>query len=123
MKLSQLAKQTGTVRIVTYSLPDLPYARQQLGRRPRDIFLLCHSQFRDQACQIKKALPQVHIATNDQCHSKVCLIAPNTIYIGSANFGKSDWHETLIGVRSQQAHEWYVQNSFEPLWETSQRVV
>lgn len=55
MKLSQLSKQDGTVRIITYSLPDLEYVKEQIGRRPNNIFIICHSRFEDRAREIKAA--------------------------------------------------------------------
>lgn len=122
MKLSQLAKQSGRVRIVTYSLPDIDYAKKQIGRRPRDLFIVCHEKFKDQAEQLKRAFPDVQIAVNERVHSKVCLIAPETVYIGSANFGLSRYHETEVGIRSEEAHDWYVENSFNPLWDSSKKI-
>jgi len=122
MKLSQLAKQKGTVRIVTYSLPDLDYAIKQLSRRPHSIYVVCHSKFISRAREIKTALPDIRIRTCNDVHSKVYLIEPKTIYVGSANFGNSHWHETIIGVRSKKAHDWYVTNSFEPLWNRCREV-
>ena len=88
-KLSQLARQTGTVRIVTYSLPDMQYVRVQLGRRPRDILLVAHSKFEDRANDIRREYPDIRVAVHDDVHSKVLLIAPQTIVISSANFGDS----------------------------------
>ena len=122
MKLSQLPKQKGIVRIITYSLPDLKYAVEQLGRRPHSIYIICHSEFIKRATEIKNSLLDLRIAVNDRVHSKVCLIEPKTIYIGSANFGKSGWHETIIGIRSKEAHDWYVENSFIPLWKASREL-
>jgi len=116
MKLSQLGRQKGIVRIVTYSLPRIEYAKEQLGRRPYDIFIVCHTKFKRQALAIKRAFPSIRVATIPDVHSKVCLIEPRTVYIGSANFGNSGWHESIVGIRSQAAHDWYVLNSFDPLW-------
>jgi hypothetical protein len=119
MKLSQLHKQSGAIRIVTYSLPRVEYAMDQLSRRPKDIWIVAHSKFLEQAKAIKKALPEIEIALNDYVHSKIVLIEPKTVYITSANFGDSRWHETCIGVRSKEAHDAYVENSFTPLWQSS----
>jgi hypothetical protein len=118
MKLSQLYKQEGIVRIITYSLPDLAYVKKQFERRPQDIFLIAHTKFQGRAQQIKRHLPSIHIAVHREVHSKVLLIEPQTVYISSANFGDSKWHETSIGLHSQEAHDWYVTNQFTPLWDT-----
>ena len=119
MKLSQISKSKSVVRIVTYSLPNLDYTQEQLGRRPQSIFVVCHSKFLIKAKQLKSEFPGIEIAVNSFVHSKVCMIEPSTIYVGSANFGLSDWHETIVGVRSKAAHDWYLENSFIPLWRGS----
>lgn len=122
MKLSQLAGQAGVVRIVTYSLPDMDYVKKQFRRRPHDIWLICHSKFRKGAIEIKRAFPKIKVAVKDDVHSKVLLIEPKTVYVTSANFGLSKWHETTIGVRSQEAHDAYVENSFDKLWKQSEEI-
>jgi len=116
MKLAQLARQSGTVRIITYSLPEMDYIKNLFSKRPEDIYLVCHNKFRGRAIEIKRSFPLINIALCDDVHSKVCLISPSTVYVGSANFGRSRWHETMIGVRSKDAHDWYLSRSFNPLW-------
>jgi hypothetical protein len=117
MKLSQLAFQSGVVRILTYSLPDLDYARRQFERRPYNIWLICHSKFHAEAQAIKDAHRAMRIATHPEMHSKVLMISPKTLYIGSANFGDSGWHETTVGLRSAPAHDAFLAYSFNPAWE------
>ena len=114
-KLSQLDRQTGTVRIVTYTLPDMPYVRTQLGRRPKDIFLIAHSKFLGRAIEIKREYPDIRIAVCDDVHFKVMLVEPQTVVISSANFGRSKWHETSVSFHSKEAHDWYVR-IFDNLW-------
>lgn len=123
MKLSQLARQPGTVRIITYTLPDLEYVSLQIGRRPKDILIICHAKCCERAMEIKRMFPGIQIAVNSAVHSKVCLISPKTVYIGSANFGLSDWHETVVGIRSVDLHDWYVERSFLPLWTASHEII
>jgi phosphatidylserine/phosphatidylglycerophosphate/cardiolipin synthase-like enzyme len=115
MKLSQLHRQTGTVRIITYSLPDIAYIQAQFNRRPYDIFLLCHSKFLARAREVQYVYPRIAVAVHDRIHAKALLISPETCYFGSANFGESHWHEVEVGVRSREAHDMYVQ-VFETLW-------
>ena len=119
-KLSQLAKQKGkVVRIVTYSLPDMKSIDGILEKRPSDIFLICNEKFIKDAQRIKIKFPKIRIATYAKVHSKVVLIEPDTVYVSSANFGNSGWHETSIGIRSKTAHDEYVKNSFDKLWDIS----
>ncbi len=121
-KLSQLYKQPGIVRIVTYSLPNVAYVWTQFERRPRDIFLLANTRFLARAQDIKRMFPALRVAVHEEAHSKVLLIEPYTVYLSSANFGKSGWHESSIGLHSREAHDWYREQMFEPLWEASQEI-
>jgi hypothetical protein len=119
MKLSQLARQKGWVRIVTYSLPSLDYIKQQFERRPFDIWLLANTQFRERALEIKQLFPKVEVALFDKIHAKVLSISPSTLYVGSANFGASHWYEMSIGVRSIEAHDHFV-DQFDRLWDAAE---
>lgn len=114
MKLSGLSQQTGRVRVLTYSLPDLAYVLEQFRRRPHDVWLIGHTKFRSRAEWLQRAIPGLHIGTA-KVHSKVVLIAPATVYIGSANFGRSNLHETVIAVRSSLAHDWLAEE-FDSIW-------
>ena len=122
-RLSQLARQTGIVRIITYSLPSMPYVRVQLGRRPTDVWLICHSKFECRAIDVRREFPGIRVAVHDEVHSKVLLVAPHTVVVSSANFGDSTWHETSLSVHSVDAHDWYVAHVFQPLWNQSREVV
>jgi len=122
MKLSQLYKQQGIVRIITYSLPNFEYIKQQFERRPYDIFLIAHMKFHNRARQIKMAFPRVRLALHREVHSKVLLIEPHTVYISSANFGDSGWHETSIGLHSKEAYDWYLETQFAPLWDSCDEI-
>jgi hypothetical protein len=107
MRLSQLGRQVGEVYIVTYSLPDLPYIEQQLGRRPHDIQIVCHSKFASRATALRRRFPDVSVKVHPEVHGKLLLIAPETVYLGSANFGESGWKEFTVGLRSAEAFDFY----------------
>lgn len=79
-------------------------------------------KFRERAQEIKDLFPLIRIGVRYDVHSKVLLIEPNTLYITSANFGLSRWHETSIGVRSKDAHDAYVCNAFNPLWDSAEKL-
>ena len=117
-RISQLAKMNGLARIITYSLPNIEYVRTQLGRRD-NILLIANSKFESQARALNVEFPDIHVRVAPNAHSKVLLVEPQTLWISSANFGDSEWHDTTIGLHSAQAHDWYVTNMFEPLWETA----
>lgn len=122
MKLSQINRFGGAIRIITYSLPDMEYVKAQFSRRPHDIFLIAHSKFSSRARSIKAMFPDIRVAVHKEVHSKVLLIEPHTIYISSANFGHSDWHESFIGLHSKEAHDWYWHHEFDGLWKESREI-
>lgn len=122
MKLSQLWRQEGVLRIMTYSLPNVDYVEMQLGRRPYNIKLLAHCKFRNKAVAIRAAFPDIEIRITEGMHSKIIGIEPRTLYIGSANFGSSGWHETMIGVRSKEAHDYFVAHLWQSEWDAAVEV-
>lgn len=122
MKISQIHRQSGIMRILTYSLPLIEYVERQIGRRPFGIEIICHQKFVDRAKRIKRTFPRVDVAVLDTMHSKVIAIEPKTLYIGSENFGDSGWFETCIGIRSKEAHDYFVANIFDKAWEIARIV-
>lgn len=121
-RISQLARMDGLARIITYSLPNVDYVRTQLGRRRENIWLIANALFEREARALKHEFPAIRIRVAPNAHSKVLLVAPQTIWISSANFGDSGWHDTTIGLHSAQAHDWYVENMFNPLWSAAREL-
>lgn len=121
MKLSQLNRQYGVVRIITYSLPNVEYAVNLLGKRPQNIFVVCHAKFIERARAIKKALPEIRIAIAEELHAKMLMIEPKTVYIGSSNFGHSNWQECEVGIRDNNVHD-ACTKTFERLWQQATEV-
>lgn len=121
MKLpaTTLKNGVGKIRIATYSLPDIEYCYDRFRQSPQRFTLICHRQFWDRAEGIKNALPEIAIYTHPEIHSKICLREPETIYLGSANFGKSNWIESNIGIRSKMGHDWLINNFWLPVMEDS----
>ena len=122
VKLSQLAKVKGSVYISTFSLPDLPYAQKILEKRPRDIFIVAHSIFYAKALAMKDAFPDIRIALRDNIHAKMVLAEPETVWLSSANFGKSGWIEHGIGMHSPEAFEFY-KNAFTETFSSSEEII
>lgn len=126
MKLSQLERQQGTVRIVTFRLPGSSvddYYESQIARRPSDMYVLIgsggHEQQLNRAQALKDRFPAVQVAVHSELHIKAVAIAPRTLYVGSANFGNSNWADLTLGVRSEEAHDYFVNEIFDPLWNTA----
>jgi phosphatidylserine/phosphatidylglycerophosphate/cardiolipin synthase-like enzyme len=119
MKLGQLAKQKGVVRITTYSLPDTEYYFSNIfSKRPYDIYVICHAKFVAKACRLQALFPAIEFRVRDDIHGKMLLIEPKTVYIGSSNFGRSQWVEFEVGIRDKTIHDW-CKRSFEELWQKS----
>lgn len=110
------------IRIMTYSLPNIRYVASQINRRPYSFYLIAHSKFINEAKKIKDNFPLVRIALNDKVHSKVLLASPNVVIVSSANFGRSKWHESSITIHSKEAHNWYVDEAFNPIWAESTEI-
>ena len=121
-RLSQLAKVKGNVYISTFSLPDLPYAQKILEKRPHDIFMVAHSMFHAKALAIKDAFPDIRIALRDNIHAKMVLAEPETVWLSSANFGKSGWIEHGIGMHSPEAFDFY-KNAFDNTFSNSEEII
>lgn len=117
MKLNQLYRMSAVARVITYSLPDEWYLENFFSKRSHDFYVICHAKFYQRAAAIKDKYPLLNIAVCNDVHSKICLIEPATVYISSANWGNSHWHETTIGIRSSEAYDWYLNQSFNPLWD------
>jgi phosphatidylserine/phosphatidylglycerophosphate/cardiolipin synthase-like enzyme len=120
-RLSQLNRQSGVVRLLTYSLPSMSYVTRQFSRRPKDIWVICHSKFEGRALELKSAFPDIRIAVHDSLHAKVLTIEPATVWLGSANFGDSGWVEVMAGIRSKPAHDHCVEN-FDQIWAQSREL-
>jgi hypothetical protein len=126
MKLSQFKNQQGVVRIVTFRLPgssEDDYYATQISRRPRDMLVLIGTGNRPEelakANDLKLRFPDVRVAVHNELHIKAVSIAPRTLYVGSANFVNSSWADLTLGVRSVEAHDYFVDKICEPIWDRS----
>ena len=118
-RLSQIAKMDGGIRIATRNIVDLDYVCGILGKRPHDIYLICHLESQDVAAQLKERLPNIRVAINDKCNVKMALIAPQTVWISSSDFGKSKLDNSTVGLHSVGAHDRIVGEVFDKMWNSS----
>lgn len=121
MKLSQIGRESTKhkkIYIATYSLPDVRAVKDILKHRPtgQHIQLICHSKFSIRAQEVKDAFPDIQIRCHPSLHSKVCIMEPETMFIGSANFGRSRWHESMVGIKSTMAVKEYLEYGWMPIW-------
>ena len=120
-KLSQIGKIKGVVTITTYSLPDISYARRILNKKSKNVYLIAHLKFHKKAMELKEEYPNLRIALNNEIHAKTITIEPITTYFTSANFGKSTWYESSIGLHSKEVHD-ITQQRFKYLWHASDEI-
>lgn len=94
------------VFISTYSLPDVKYIKSMFGDLSlENVTILAHRKFALQAAAIKFEYPEVSIFFEDNIHQKCALCEPDTVIIGSANFGHSGWKELSVGLKSKGAYD------------------
>jgi hypothetical protein len=113
-RLSQLARMNGPLLIMTRLLPNLDYIARIVGKRPVDICILANSEAEADARQLKARFPAIRIALHPNINAKVVLLAPDTVWVGSADFGESKEVESAIGLHSKAAHERAVSSLFIP---------
>lgn len=124
MKLSQIGRPSQSDKklyIATYSLPDLDYVVEVLAHRPtgHNVFLMANAKFQAQALQLLNYFPEMQIRLHPKMHCKFVLIEPETVFIGSANFGRSRWYETMIGLKDSTAAQSLYLNTWLPAWSDS----
>lgn len=118
-RLSQLERIDGPVYIMTNTLPNLEYISKIIGKRPRDIFIIANTSAHYEAQQLKNQFPMLQIALNDRMNAKVVLVAPETVWISSADFGKTDKIESAIGLHSSKAFGKAHESLFKDIWKKS----
>ena len=124
MKLSQIGRPSQIDRnlyIATYSIPDLDYVVEVLAHRPtgRNVFLMAHSKFYSKAIQLLNHFRDLRIRLHPAMHSKFAIVEPETVFLGSANFGRSKWHETMIGIKDRTIAQSLYLNTWAPAWRES----
>ncbi len=124
MKLSQIGRPSmidRNIYIATYSLPRLREVMAILQHRPtgRLVHMVCHEKFHSLAKSIRGSLPDIKIRVHPAMHAKFCIIEPETIFLGSANFGNSKWIECMVGVKSAVAVQEYICDTWQQIWNSS----
>lgn len=111
------------VHLLTYNLPALAWFAEQFPRLSmQQVSIIADAEFRAKAEQLQHAYSALRIATHPKLHSKVALVAPDRVYVSSANLGSIGQHETTLEVQSRVLHDWYLETVWEPLWRESEEV-
>ena len=115
-RLSQIARVTGPMLIMTGSLPDPEYISQTLGKRPRDIYIIANVDAQKEARMLKRRFPEVRIALHSNNNAKVVLVAPDTVWVSSADFGKTTRIESAVGLHSSVVFNKARESLFNRAW-------
>lgn len=115
-RLSQIARVIGPILIMTGSLPDPEYISQTLGKRPRDIFIIANVDAQREARRLKLRFPEVRIALHRNNNAKVVLVAPDTVWVSSADFGETTQIESTVGLHSSTVFKRTRESLFNRVW-------
>jgi hypothetical protein len=118
-RLSQLGKLHGTLCIMTRHLPNIEYISKIFSKRPRDIFIIANEEARENAIKLKAEFPLVRIALHKKMNAKVVLVAPETVWVSSSDFGESKMTESALGFHSVYAHNRAIEVLFNTEWKNS----
>jgi len=121
-KLSQLARMPGPLLILTRLLPNLDYIGRIVSKRPRDIYILASTDAEADAHKLKAQFPAIRIALHREINAKAVLLGPETVWIGSADFGESKTIESAIGLHSETVFNKAVTSLFNPTWAAAREI-
>lgn len=121
-KLSQLGRMPGPLFIMTRLLLNLDYIGRIVSKRPRDIYILASTDAEANARELKAQFPSISIALNSKINAKAVFLGPETVWIGSADFGESKMIESSIGIHSETVFNKAVTSLFNPTWKASREI-
>lgn len=115
-RLSQIGSSTGPIFIMTGALPDVEYISRIIGKRPRDISIIANTCASLEARQLKSRFQLIRIALHPKTNAKVVLVAPGTVWVAIADFGKTDQIESAVGLHSATVYKKTLESLFNPMW-------
>lgn len=121
-RLSQIGRATGPIFVMTGLLPDTAYISQILSKRPRNIFIIANDVSQASAEFLKRSFPEVRIVLHPKNNAKVVLVAPDTVWISSSDFGKSDQIESAVGMHSEALYKRTLELLFNKVWVQSREI-
>lgn len=121
-RLSQIGRVTGPIFVMTGLLPDTAYISQIIGKRPSDIFIIANSAAQASAQSLKRSFPNIRIVLHPKNNAKVVLVAPDTVWVSSSDFGKSDQIESAVGLHSEALYKRTLDALFNKIWTESQEI-
>lgn len=65
---------------------------------------------------LKRGFPEVRIALHGNNNAKVVLVAPDTVWVSSADFGKTARIESTVGLHSSALFNKTRESFFNRMW-------
>jgi len=115
-RLSQLGSATDEILILTRGLADIGYIANILDKRPQNIWIVAHSECIDEAKALKAARPWLRIALHPDIGARVVLVAPETVWVSSSDFGKAGKLESAVGFHSPTLYSQTRSQLFDKAW-------
>lgn len=101
---------------MTGSLPDPEYISQILNKRPQDIFIIANACAEAEAKFLKSRFPSIRIVLHRNNNAKVVLVAPDTVWVSSSDFGKTTKIESAVGMHSEFVYQRTLDSLFKRVW-------
>ena len=127
-KINKIGKidERHALTILTPAVENIQYTYTILNHRPVNILLVCenitHCQELRQFFPVS-SYPLIKIYhAQEKIKTVAVLIDPATVYIGSVNFGAKKNTGTIVGIRSQDVHDWLLKHEVMPMIRTSKLV-
>jgi len=121
-RLSQIGRIEGPICIMTGALIDVDYISQIIQKRPNNIFIIANTDARDQAIFLKSKFPSIRITLHSNNNAKVVLIAPDTVWVSSSDFGKTKKIESAVGLHSSIVYQKTLDMLFNKIWIESKEI-
>ncbi|MCF5736521.1 hypothetical protein [Pseudomonas syringae] len=122
-RLSQLRRATGEILILTRDLADIGYITNILDKRPYNIWIVAHTDCIEAAQALKAARPWLRIAVHRDIGAKAVLVAPDTVWISSSDFGKTGKFESAVGFHSPSLYSQTRSHLFDKAWREAQELM
>lgn len=121
-RLSQIGRVTGPIFVMTGLLPDTAYISQIINKRPSNIFIIANVSAQASAQSLKRSFPNIRIVLHPKNNAKVVLVAPDTVWVSSSDFGKTDQIESAVGMHSEVVYKRTLDALFNKVWKESQEI-
>jgi hypothetical protein len=86
-----------------------------LDKRSSYVTIIYNSRFSQRGKALQRKYPKLRLIARPDVHAKIVLIEPETVWLSSANFGRSGWFEHTIGIHSSAAYNFYMTEILEYL--------